>query len=203
MKLLAPSLLVAALAGLSAAFSSAVPAPTSASAAETFTIDNAHSTVVFHTRHMGISEAYGRFNTISEDSALVLDADITKSTLRLVVEAESIDTGVPDRDKHLRNADFFNAKEHPEIVFEAKKITGKSDALEVTGDLSFLGVTKSVKAKAHQVGKGDTFFGDHRVGFVAELSFSMADFGVAFLKQNAGAVGPDVHMTISLECVRK
>jgi len=202
MKILVTALSVAALAGLSAAFTSIGPA-TAARAAESYTIDNGHSTVVFHTKHLGISEAYGRFNKISEDSALVLDADLTKSTLKLVVEADSVDTGLPDRDKHLRNADFFNAKEHPEIVFEAKKITGKSDALEVTGELSFLGVTKTVQAKARQVGKGDTFMGDHRVGFVAELSFSMTDFGVAFLKQNPGAVGPDVHLTISLECVRK
>ena len=202
MKLLAPSLLVAALAGLSAAFSPPARAP-HPSAAETFTIDSVHSSVLFHTRHIGISEAYGRFNTIAEESSLVLDADVTKSSLMLVVAAESVDTGVPERDKHLRNADFLNSKEHPEIVFESKKITGKSDALEVTGELTFLGVKKTVTAKAHQVGKGDTFQGDHRAGFVAELSFSMADFGVAFVKSTPGAVGPDVHLTISLECVRK
>jgi polyisoprenoid-binding protein YceI len=202
MKLLAPSLLVASLAGLSAAIPAGtptVPAP----AAESYTIDNGHSTVLFHTKHLGISEAYGRFNKISEDSALVFDADLAKSSIRLVVEAESVDTGVPDRDKHLRNADFFNSKEHPEIAFESKKISGKPEALEVTGELTFLGVTKSVTAKARQVGKGDTFMKDHRLGLVAELTFSMADFGVAFVKQSPGAVGPDVHLTVSLECVRK
>lgn len=202
MKLLAASALVAGLAGLSTAFPSSAPSAPAA-AAETFKIDNAHSTVVFHTKHLGISEAYGRFNTLTDDSELVLDADPAKSTLRLVVAAESVDTGLADRDKHLRNADFFNAKEHPEIVFETKKISGKADALEVSGELTFLGVTKSITAKARQVGKGDTAFGDHRVGFVADFSFSMADFGVAFVKQNPGAVGPEVHVTVSLECIRK
>jgi polyisoprenoid-binding protein YceI len=201
MKLLAPALLVAGLAGLSAAFSAGDPAPRAA-APETYTLDSGHSTVIFHTKHMGISEAYGRFNTISEDSELVLDADLTRSSLRVVVEAESVDTGLAERDKHLRNADFFNAKEHPEIVFESRKITGKPDALEVSGELTFLGVKKSVTARAHQVGKGDTVMG-HRVGFVAELSVSMLDFGVALVKSTPGAVGPDVHLTISLECVRK
>jgi len=202
MKLLVASALVAGLAGLSAALPSVAPlAP--ATAAETFAIDNAHSTVIFRTKHLGISEAYGRFNTLSEDSELMLDADPTKSSLRLVVAAESVDTGLADRDKHLRNADFFNAKEHPEIVFESKKISGKADALEVTGELTFLGVTKAVTAKARQVGKGDTAFGDHRAGFVADFTFSMADFGVAFVKQNPGAVGPEVHVTVSLECIRK
>lgn len=202
MKLLIASTLVAGLAGLSAALPSSTPlAP--AAAAETFAIDNAHSTVIFRTKHLGISEAYGRFNSITEDSQLVLDADPTKSSLRLVVAAESVDTGLADRDKHLRNADFFNAKEHPEIVFESKKISGKADALEVSGELTFLGVTKSVTAKARQVGKGDTAFGDHRAGFVADFTFSMADFGVAFVKQSPGAVGPEVSVTVSLECIRK
>jgi len=201
MKLLVASTLVAGLAGLSAALPSS--APSTPAAGETFAIDNAHSTVIFRTKHLGISEAYGRFNSITEDSQLVLDAEPSKSSLRLVVAAESVDTGLADRDKHLRNADFFNAKEHPEIVFESKKISGKADALEVSGELTFLGVTKSVTAKARQVGKGDTAFGDHRAGFVADFTFSMADFGVAFVKQSPGAVGPEVSVTVSLECIRK
>jgi polyisoprenoid-binding protein YceI len=202
MKLLTACSLVAALAGLSAAFPSAAPnAPVGAG--ETFAVDNAHSTVIFRTKHLGISEAYGRFNKLSDESQLLLDADSSKSSLRLVVETESVDTGLPDRDKHLRNADFFNSKEHPEIVFESKKISGSYDALQVVGDLTFLGKTKSVTAKGRQVGKGDTAFGDHRVGFVADFSFSMADFDVAFVKQSPGAVGPEVHVTVSLECIRK
>lgn len=193
---------VAALAGLLASLPLTPPAAHTP-AAETFAIDNGHSTVVFHAKHLGISEAYGRFNRLSDKSQVVLDPDLTKSSILVVVEAESVDTNNGDRDKHLRSADFFNAKEFPEIVFESQKISGTEQALEVSGKLTFHGVTKTVTAKAHKVGKSDTPFGDHRAGFVAELKVNMQDFGVEFLNKNPGAVGPEVSLTISLECIRE
>ena len=121
----------------------------------------------------------------------------------MVIEAESVNTNAPDRDKHVKSADFFNAKEFPEIVFESKKVSGKPEALTVEGELTFHGVTKPVSAKARVVGTGDTMFKDHRTGFAAELVLDMADFNVAFVKKTPGAVGPEVALTISLECVRK
>ena len=203
MKLLTGTLSAAALAALLSSVSRApTPRSTAAPAAENYAIDAAHSFVVFHTKHVGISEAYGRFNRISERSAVVVDPDPAKSSILVVVEADSIDTGIPDRDKHLRSGDFFNAKEFPEIVFESKKISGNDKGWEVAGDLSFLGVTKSVTAKARQVGKGE-FRGEQKIGLLAEFSIDMADYGVAFLKQNPSALGPTVAITVSLECPRK
>jgi polyisoprenoid-binding protein YceI len=113
-----------------------------------------------------------------------------------------VNTGVPERDKHLRSGDFFNSKEFPEIVFESKKITGSEKGWEVTGELSFHGVTKSVTAKARQVGKGE-FRGEQRVGIVADFSIDMQDYAIDMLKKNPGAVGPEVALTVSLECARK
>jgi polyisoprenoid-binding protein YceI len=158
--------------------------------------------VIFHTKHIGISEAYGRFDRISDKSEIAIDADPAKCSVLLVVEAESVNTGVPERDKHLRSGDFFNSKEFPEIVFESKKITGSEKGWEVTGELSFHGVTKSVTAKARQVGKGE-FRGEQRVGIVADFSIDMQDYAIDMLKKNPGAVGPEVALTVSLECARK
>ena len=203
MKILLSTLLVAGLAGL-AASSARVPAPPAPAAAETYTIDNVHSAVVFHTKHIGISEAYGRFDKFSDRSTVVYDAaDPSKSSILVVIEADSVNTNAPDRDKHLRSADFFNAKEFPEVVFESKKVSGKPEALTVEGDLTFHGVTKRVSAKARVVGAGETMFKDHRAGFVAELTMNMADFDVELVKKTPGAVGPEVSLTISLECIRK
>jgi polyisoprenoid-binding protein YceI len=201
MKLLFATSSAAGLAALLASVSPRV-APSSAPAAGSYQVDNVHSAVIFHTRHVGISEAYGRFNRISDKSEVVVDADPAKCSILLVVEAESVDTGVPDRDKHLRSGDFFNAREFPEIVFESKEITGSEKGWEVTGELSFHGVTKTVTAKARQVGKGE-FQGEHRIGLVAEFSIDMRDFALDMLKKNPGAVGPEVALTVSLECARK
>jgi polyisoprenoid-binding protein YceI len=203
MKLVLSALLVAGLAGGAASLSTpAAGRPTPVAA---FKIDAAHSAVVFHTKHLGISEAHGRFNEISvEKSRVSYDGtDLSKSSILVVVAAGSVDTNSADRDKHLRSADFFNSKEFPEIVFESQEVGGTNDALTIAGELTFLGKTKKVTATGRVVGEGDTFMGDHRAGFVAELEVDMAAFGVAFAGQNPGAVGPMVHLTVSLECVRE
>ena len=155
---------------------------------------------MFHTKHINVSEAWGRFDRISDKSQVTIDPDPGKSSILVVVEADSVDTGVPDRDKHLRSGDFFSAKEFPEIIFESKKITGSSEkGWDVTGDLTFHGVTKTVTAKARQSGKGD-FQGTPKLGLVAELSVNMNDYGIEILKKNPGVVGPEVALTVSLEC---
>ncbi|HEX6886382.1 MAG TPA: YceI family protein, partial [Planctomycetota bacterium] len=165
-------------------------------------VDNVHSAVLFRTLHVGIAEAHGRFNRISDKSLIVLDPDPAKCSVLLVVEADSVDTASENRDKHLRSGDFFNAKEFPEIVFESQEVRGQDGAWEVVGELSFHGVTKGVTAKARRVGQGE-FQGKQKVGLVAELEIDMQDFGIEMVKKNPGAVGPKVALTISLECEKK
>ena len=203
MNLLLSTLSAAGLAGL--AVSSLRPsAPPASSGAAEYEVDEVHSTVLFHTQHVGVSEAYGRFDRVSEESKIVYDAAApTKSSILIVIPADSVNTSAPNRDKHLRSADFFNAQEFPEIVFESKTISGQADALVVEGELTFHGVTKKVSAKARVVGEGDTPFNDHRVGFVGEFGVSLADFDIAYAKKSPGVVGPEVAITVSLECVRK
>jgi polyisoprenoid-binding protein YceI len=202
MKFVLCSLAVASLAGLMASALTPSAGPVSAPA-DAYEIDSAHSFVVFHTKHINISEAYGRFNRISDKSEVTFDADPAKCSILVVVESDSVDTNVPDRDKHLRSGDFFSAKEFPEIVFESKKIAGSADkGWDVTGDLTFHGVTKSITAKARQAGKGD-FQGTQKVGLVADFTINMPDFGIEILKKNPGVVGPQVAMTVSLECNKK
>jgi polyisoprenoid-binding protein YceI len=199
MKLLIGTFVSAALA---AGFLSAVPAAPRepATAPETYAVDPVHSSLVFHTRHLGIAEFYGRFGKIEGKSQLVLDGD--KSSVLVVVDATSIDTGNKDRDEHLRSPDFFGAKEFPEIVFQSTKVEGSGDSWRVTGDLTLHGVTKSVTAEARKVGAGESR-GEQLAGFLAELSIDMNDFGIPYVKQDPGALGPEVHLTISLECARK
>ncbi len=202
MKIVLATLSVAALAGL---LVSALPAPATgpvrAAAPETYAVDNGHSSVVFRTLHMGVAEFYGRFNQIVEsESRVVLDGD--KSSIVVTIDAASVDTNSSDRDQHLRSPDFFNAKEFPAMVFESKSVKGSGEQWEVEGDLTFRGVTKPISAKARKVGAGE-MRGKSLAGFLAEFTLDMNDFGLDFLKKNPTALGPKVHVTISLECVRQ
>jgi len=200
MRLLLTLPFLAGLTGLLAALGprSSPPTPSSAS----FEIDPTHSTVIFHTRHLGVSEAYGRFNRISDKSEIALDPDPAKCSILVVIEADSVDTNNKDRDQHLRNADFLSAKEFPEIVFESQKVSGTFEALEITGELTFHGVTKAVTAQARRIGEADTVAG-YRAGYRADLRVDLRDFEVEFAKKNPGAIGPEVELVISLECVRQ
>jgi polyisoprenoid-binding protein YceI len=201
---------VAAALGVALFPSPAAPAsvasvPAARAAAETYKPDPAHSSVVFHTKHLGISRLYGRFGKVSEEkSKLVYDkTDPTKSSVLLVIDATSIDTGNAERDQHVRGTEFFSVKEFPEIVFESQKVTAKGDMLAITGELTLHGVSKEITVQAQKIGEGDVaMFQDYRAGFLAEFTIDMRDFGIEFVKKNPTAVGPEVSITVCLECVR-
>jgi len=198
MKALFCALSDAGLAGLLASSTTAPTVRAAPTVAKDLSVDPVHSFVSFRTKHMGLSMAVGTFDTILADqSSVVFDKDMAKSSITLVVDAASVSTGVAKRDEHLRNADFFSAKEFPEIVFESKKISGTEKAFEVAGELTFHGVTKPVTAKGHVVGTSDSAEGS-QVGFTAEFTFDLRDFGI-----EKGGAGPEVAITVDLRCVGK
>src|SRR5690349_9038159 len=87
-----------------------------------WTIDPTHTQVGFTVPHMVVSEVDGVFREYS-GKVLLDEKDLAKSKVELTIQVASIDTGVPDRDKHLRSGDFFEADKHPTITFKSTKIT--------------------------------------------------------------------------------
>ena len=100
-------------------------------------IDAAHTHVGFSVPHMVVSEVEGEFKTFS-GKVLLDEKDLTKSKVELTVQVASIDTGVADRDKHLRSGDFFEADKHPTITFKSTKITKAGKGFKITGKLNRL-----------------------------------------------------------------
>src|SRR3979411_2401285 len=98
-------------------------------------IDPAHSAAHFSVRHLMISNVRGEFGKVSGN--VVLDpSDPTKSTVEVSVDTASIDTREPQRDEHLRSADFFDVANHPAITFRSKRVTpAGSDRFKATGEL--------------------------------------------------------------------
>ena len=171
-----------------------------ARAAETYEIDAAHFTVIFKVRHLGVSNAYGRFNDFS--GTIVADAGHPeKSSVEVTIKADSVDTANEKRDKHLRNQDFFNTKQFPVIIFKSTKVEKTGDKTgKATGDLFLHGVTRTVTVDLTFIGSGKDPWGGHRAGFEAAFAIKRSDYGMKYLLEG---VGDEVHIIVSLEGTRK
>src|ERR1700745_4142881 len=108
-----------------------------------WTIDPHHSTAQFIVRHMGLSNVSGSFTQVS-GSAVINDKDITQSQVDAVIDVNSVDTRVPDRDKDLRSPKFLYAEKYPTIEFKSKRIVNSNGKLQMIGDLTMHGTTREV-----------------------------------------------------------
>lgn len=110
----------------------------------TYKLDPRHSAAQFAVTHLMISTVRGEFHAVN-GSVNVDDSDITKSSVDVTIDASTVDTREPDRDKDLKSPNFFDVAKYPAITFKSTKVeNGASGHLKVTGDLTMHGVTKSV-----------------------------------------------------------
>lgn len=177
------------------------PAPTRT----TWTVDPAHSHVEFAVRHLMISTVKGRFAEVS-GAVQIDDEDPTRSVIDVTIAASSIDTRQPDRDTHLRSADFFDAEQHPHLTFRSTRIDRDGDEFRVHGDLAIRGVTRPVTLRVTEEGRGRDPWGGERVGFSATTKINRRDFGLTWnqvLETGGIAVGDEVKISIDVELVKQ
>ncbi|MFO0918475.1 MAG: YceI family protein [Planctomycetaceae bacterium] len=167
-------------------------------AADDYTFDALHSSISFKVRHLDISWVHGRFNEMSGKFSID-KTDPAKSSFELSIKADSIDTGNKDRDKHLKQPDFFDSKQYPNIDFKSTGVKAIEGGYEVTGDITMHGKTKKITFKLTG-GKEADFYGK-RIGFGTELTLKRSDFG--FDPKNIGPIGDDTLIFIDFEGVRK
>jgi len=193
---------IALTAGLAAALS--LPA---AAANSNWQIDPAHSSAQFSVRHMAISTVRGAFSKVT-GSVVFDDKDISKSTVEVTIDANSVDTRVPDRDNDLRSEKFFDVAHYPSITFKSKRVEQVAPGkLKVIGDLTIRGTTKEVILDV----EGPTApvkdpWGNTRNAATATAKINRQDFGVkwnATLDNGGVVVGDDVSIIIDVELVKK
>ncbi len=166
-------------------------------AADPYAIDKSHTNVLFFISHLGFSETIGRFDQI--DGTLMLDEDAPeKSTVDVVIKADSINTQSPELNKHLQSSDWLDTAKYPEIRFVSTSVKRTGDhTADVTGDLTLHGVTKSVVLTT-KLNKADYFpMADAWIaGFNAETTIKRSDFGVNY---GLPMVGDEMKILISTE----
>src|SRR5689334_19324107 len=134
-------------------------------ATSTWTIDQTHSTVEFSVKHMMVSTVKGRFRSF-EGSARIDELEPSASSVTAAVDVASIDTGVEQRDAHLRSDDFFNAEAFPQLTFVSSGIDKVGDDnWTLAGDLTIRDVTRRVVFDVEVEGRGLDAWGKERAGF--------------------------------------
>jgi polyisoprenoid-binding protein YceI len=169
-------------------------------------IDPDHSTAEFSIRHMMITNVKGHFRGINGE--LVGDpTDLTTADVNLTIDINTVDTRQPDRDKHLRSADFFDVEKYPLMTFRSTRITRIDDnRYRVVGDLSIHGVTKETEAEVVYEGQGADPWGNVRAGFSATATINRKDFGLTWnvaLETGGIMVGDQVKISVELETIRQ
>lgn len=170
-----------------------------APAAQKYDIDASHSGVVFGWNHFGFSNPSARFDKI-EGSVLLDKADLTKSSVSVVLPLDGLDTRVAKLDEELKGPAFLDAAKYPAITFKSTRVekTGEN-GLKITGDLTIHGVTKPVTldAKVNKIGLFEMpGFKAQAAGFDATAVIKRSDFGVT---KYVPAVSDEIPVRITLD----
>jgi polyisoprenoid-binding protein YceI len=169
----------------------------------TWTVDPAHSSVVFSVKHMGIANVRGQFTEFA--GTLEMQEDLAASRVRGSVKVASVDTGEAQRDDHLRSADFFDVEEFPELTFESTRIEAlDEDSSRVYGNLTMHGITHEVKLEVAIQGTDTDPWGNTRAGLEVVGKLKRSDWDMKF-NQALGSgnmlVGDKVAVSLDISAV--
>lgn len=155
---------------------------------------------------MMIAKVHGGFEKLS--GSLRYDPEqLSNSQVEVSIDASSVNTREPQRDTHLRSADFFDVEKFPSITFKSKKVEGSRDDLKVTGDLTIHGVTKEVTLDVEgPSAELKDPYGNIKISASATTRIKRKDFGLtwnATLEAGGVLVGDDVNITLDMQFVKR
>lgn len=169
-------------------------------------LDPAHTLVEFAAKHMMITTVKGRFSEV-EGTIHDVDDDPTRSWVEATIKAASIDTRTPDRDNHLRSADFLDVEHYPDITYRSTRIEKTGDnSFRMHGDLTIRGQTRPVALDVTREGRGKDPWGGERAGFSASGKIDRRDWGLTWnqaLETGGILVGNDIKISIEVEAVKQ
>lgn len=168
-------------------------------------IDPVHSEISFKVKHLVISTVTGKFDKF-EGAIYVTRDDFSDAEVEFSADAASINTNQPDRDAHLRSAEFFDAENHPKVTFKSKSFKKTADNEYVmSGDLTIRGVTKTLDLKVEYGGTTKDPWGNIRAGFEVTGKLNRKDFGLTWsvVTETGGLVVADeVKLQLNIEVVK-
>lgn len=171
----------------------------------TWTIDVMHSEIGFKVKHLVISTVSGKFKSFEGTVESEKD-DFTDAKISFSADIDSIDTGVEQRDGHLKSADFFEAEKYPKLTFESTSIVKDGDDYKLTGNLTLKGITKPVTLNVELGGVGPNMYGQTVAGFEVTGKINRKEFGLtwgAVTETGGVVVSDDVKLVANVELVKE
>ena len=163
--------------------------------ATTYTLEPDYTQGVFRWNHLGFSTPAAQF--AQGEGTLEFDAaDPARASVRVAIPLKTLSTGVPALDEDFRSSDFFATDQFPTAVFQSTRVKGKgSNQLEVTGELSLHGMTKTITLEVTIVKVGNNpRTGLPTIGFDATTTLNRSDFGLGrYVPQVSDAI--QMHIT--------
>ena len=171
-----------------------------------FALDPVHTHVGFSVRHMMIAKVRGRFSAFN--GTVTVGEEPSETQVEVEVDLASVDTKDPQRDTHLRSADFFDVDNYPTMTFRSTRVTTNidGDCFRLDGELTLHGVTRPLVLDVLFDGVGVDAYGGQRMGFSASGQVDREAFGLTWnqkLETGGVLVGKKVDIEIEAEFVRK
>ena len=172
---------------------------------ETWAVDKSHTKIQFSARHMIISEVTGQFN----DYELKLHAtqDFSEVDVELEIQVNSIDTGIIERDNHLKSPDFFDVENFPKMIFKSKSVKViNEEKFKLLGDLTIRDVTKPIELDVTYGGTIKDPWGFTRAGFKVQGSVNRFDYNLkwnALMETGGAVVSKNINIICDLEVTKQ
>jgi polyisoprenoid-binding protein YceI len=169
-------------------------------------LDPTHSELQFKVKHLMISTVTGQFNRFNAAVETEGD-DFSKSKINFTADVDSISTNNEQRDAHLKNSDFFDAPNHPQILFTSEKFEKISaDEYKLVGSLTMRGTSKQVTLNVEFGGVTVDPWGNTRAGFTVSGKINRQDFGISFgaVTETGGLLlGDEVKIIANVQFVKE
>ena len=173
-----------------------------------WSLDPTHTLVEFSTKHMMITTVKGRFANLT-GTIIANEENPSASSVEVEIEAASIDTGVEQRDEHLRSGDFLDVETHPTITFRSKRLEGAygevGDEFRLVGDLTIRGTTREITLDVSFEGRGKDPWGGERTSFSAKGKIDRRDFGLTWnqaMEAGGVLVGHSLKLSVEVQAVK-
>lgn len=171
----------------------------------TWNFDPAHTYASFSARHMMVTTVRGRFNAPPTGTLVFDPANPAATLVEAVIDTTSVNTGLVDRDNHLKSPDFLDVANYPTLTFKSTRVEVTSDdTAKLHGDLTIRNVTRPVVLNVEFLGLTNDPWGGKRAGFTAETKINREDWGLTWnmaIEAGGVLVGKEIKINLDVEAI--